>query len=238
MFAYLQIPSHGWVKTRSWTKTPDGQPGPEKLVPLEAYVLRLIRHPGVVAFLDLLEDETVFYLVMEHHGTPWYSSSNPSSPSATTSAKVLSGSDKMSSASQQHGPGITSLEHSISPSSTFSGSNSGKSNGDRDSSPPHRGSGSDYLPDISFSSEFSTSPSSSMGPPTPISGLPANLAAPPPMLRRSSCDLFECIEQHSRLPEEQARLVFGQIVEVVFYLACMGICHREPVYRPSLSMRC
>ncbi|KAK9898930.1 Pkinase-domain-containing protein [Cystobasidium minutum MCA 4210] len=143
----------------------DGQSATERLVPLEAYVLRLIRHPGVVAFLDLIEDESVFYLVMEHHGTPWQSSS--SAP------------------------------------------------------------GSDDLPDISFSSELSTSPSSSMGPPTPLSSeMPLKLA-PPPMLRRSSCDLFECIEQHTRLPEEHARLVFGQIVEVVYYLACMGICHRD-----------
>jgi serine/threonine protein kinase len=55
---------------------------------------------------------------------------------------------------------------------------------------------------------------------------PAKLA-PPPMLRRSSCDLFECIEQHSRLSEDQARFVFAQIVDVVYHLATMGICHRE-----------
>ena len=49
----------------------------------------------------------------------------------------------------------------------------------------------------------------------------------PPMLRRSSCDLFECIEQHSRLPEEQARYVFGQVVDAVWYLNQKGICHRD-----------
>lgn len=47
------------------------------------------------------------------------------------------------------------------------------------------------------------------------------------MQRRSSCDLFECIEQHSRLGEETAKYVFAQIVEVVWALGKMGICHRD-----------
>lgn len=82
---------------------------------------------------------------------------------------------------------------------------------------------------MTFSSSLSVSPSSSLGggPLTPISPLPSQLVAPPPMLRRSSCDLFECIEQHTRFPEDQARFIFGQIVDVVYHLASMGICHRE-----------
>ncbi len=55
--------------------------------------------------------------------------------------------------------------------------------------------------------------------------------APPeaevPMERRSSFDLFECIEQHSRLTEEQARWVFAQVVEAVWFLDSLGICHRD-----------
>lgn len=182
-------------------------------MPLEAYVLRIIRHPGVVAFLDLIEDDSVLYLVMEHHGTPWQSSSSTPVSSAPSSAKTMSEPDR-------EGQMISAKE--MSPTS----STSSKSSSTGAESPP-AGHASDDLPDISFSSDLSTSPSSSMGPPTPMtSEMPLKLA-PPPMLRRSSCDLFECIEQHSRLPEEHARLVFGQIVEVVYYLACMGICHRR-----------
>ncbi|KDN53562.1 kinase-like protein [Tilletiaria anomala UBC 951] len=48
-----------------------------------------------------------------------------------------------------------------------------------------------------------------------------------PMERRSSCDLFECIEQHSRLSEEQARWVFAQVIEAVWHLDSLGICHRD-----------
>ena len=137
----------------------------------------MVRHRGVVAYLDLIEDERVFYLVMEHHGSPWVipdrEGSNKSAPSTLGASP-----------------------------------------------------GTDDVPEISFGSDMSTSPGSSTGPLTPISPMPPSKLAPPPMLRRSSCDLFECIEQHSRLPEDQARFVFGQIVDVVHYLASMGICHR------------
>ena len=176
-FLLLQIPSHGWVRARGWTKMPDGRPNPsEKLVPMEAYVLRMVRHKGVVAFLDLMEDENTFYLVMEHHGTPWL----------------------LPDESEDEGRLLTS------PSAD----------------------GLAKTPEASYS-ELSVSPVSSLGPSTPVSPTPPNRLAPPPMLRRSSCDLFECIEQHSRLSEDQARYVFGQIVDVVYHLASMGICHRK-----------
>ncbi|KWU43935.1 Pkinase-domain-containing protein [Rhodotorula sp. JG-1b] len=78
-----KIPSHGWVKSRSWGETPGltQAPGP-KLVPMEAFVLRSVRHEGVVAFIDLFEDEKYFYLVMEHHGTPWEQPDRESSAAA------------------------------------------------------------------------------------------------------------------------------------------------------------
>ena len=59
-----KIPSHAWVKSRSWGDTPGlTQPSGPKLVPMEAFVLRSIRHEGVVAFIDLFEDDKYFYLV-------------------------------------------------------------------------------------------------------------------------------------------------------------------------------
>lgn len=47
--------------------------------------------------------------------------------------------------------------------------------------------------------------------------------------KRSSYDLFECIEQseRKRLTEEQARFVFRQVVDAVLYLDALGICHRD-----------
>ena len=49
----------------------------------------------------------------------------------------------------------------------------------------------------------------------------------PASRRRASHDLFECIEQSpgKRLPEHQAKLVFRQVVEAVWYLNRQGIIH-------------
>ncbi|ORZ28102.1 kinase-like domain-containing protein [Lobosporangium transversale] len=47
------------------------------------------------------------------------------------------------------------------------------------------------------------------------------------LVRRTSCDLFECIEHHSKFSEGQARMIFKQIVECVEYLNSRGICHRD-----------
>ena len=52
-------------------------------------------------------------------------------------------------------------------------------------------------------------------------------SAPPKFSRRPSPDLFECIEQskHKRLSEDEARYVFAQVVEAVYYLESQGITH-------------
>jgi hypothetical protein len=52
-------------------------------------------------------------------------------------------------------------------------------------------------------------------------------AKKPASRRRASHDLFECIEQSpgKRLPEHQAKFVFRQVVEAVWYLNRQGIVH-------------
>ncbi|KAG6812599.1 hypothetical protein H0H92_001950 [Tricholoma furcatifolium] len=47
--------------------------------------------------------------------------------------------------------------------------------------------------------------------------------------RRPSHDLFECIEQseYKRLSEKQARYVFSQVVDAVYYLDSQGVTHRD-----------
>lgn len=52
---------------------------------------------------------------------------------------------------------------------------------------------------------------------------------PPPSFarRRTSCDLFECIERHHNFDEPLARQIFKQIVECVAHLDTLGICHRD-----------
>jgi serine/threonine protein kinase len=46
-------------------------------------------------------------------------------------------------------------------------------------------------------------------------------------VRRTSCDLFECIEQHKHFEESLAKKIFKQIVDCVAYLDLVGICHRD-----------
>ncbi|OZJ06525.1 hypothetical protein BZG36_00544 [Bifiguratus adelaidae] len=50
---------------------------------------------------------------------------------------------------------------------------------------------------------------------------------PGAMTRRTSCDLFECIEEHTRFPEDTARTIFLQIVACIYYLDQIGISHRD-----------
>lgn len=79
---------------------------------------------------------------------------------------------------------------------------------------------------------LSTSPtdySYALASPT-LSPSPMNTSFPPrpaPMERRSSCDLFECIEKHSSFTDATAQYIFSQVVEVVHQLDGMGVCHRD-----------
>ncbi|GAA5877853.1 hypothetical protein JCM16303_000260 [Sporobolomyces ruberrimus] len=183
-----KIPAHGWVKSRSWGETPGltQVPGP-KLVPMEAFVLRSIRHEGVVAFIDLFEDEKYFYLVMEHHGSPWQCPEKD-----MTSRSGPSDLPGLAAASMQSSQGQAQSRYTESPQ-----------NLSPTSSP--------------------TLSSSPLPPPSPALSPPR----PAPMERRSSCDLFECIEQHSRFDNSTAKYVFAQIVEIVYALGQIGICHRD-----------
>ncbi|KAF9174858.1 hypothetical protein BGX21_001055 [Mortierella sp. AD011] len=80
---------------------------------------------------------------------------------------------------------------------------------------------------ISFQSTSSSSSSTSLS----HSGSEGDLYIEPPkpslLVRRTSCDLFECIEHHSKFSESQARTIFKQIVGCVDYLNSRGICHRD-----------
>lgn len=46
-------------------------------------------------------------------------------------------------------------------------------------------------------------------------------------VRRTSCDLFECIEQHKHFEESLAKKIFRQIADCVAYLERVGVCHRD-----------
>ncbi|KAI8379434.1 kinase-like domain-containing protein [Radiomyces spectabilis] len=52
-------------------------------------------------------------------------------------------------------------------------------------------------------------------------------ANPRLFVRRTSCDLFECIEHHRSFNEPLGRHIFRQIAECVGYLDRLGVCHRD-----------
>ncbi|KAI8918727.1 hypothetical protein BC831DRAFT_482662 [Entophlyctis helioformis] len=45
--------------------------------------------------------------------------------------------------------------------------------------------------------------------------------------KRTSCDLFECIDAHTRFPEHTARKIFAQIALVVDFMNSQGFVHRD-----------
>ncbi|GAA6010429.1 hypothetical protein JCM10207_001300 [Rhodosporidiobolus poonsookiae] len=62
-------------------------------------------------------------------------------------------------------------------------------------------------------------------PPSPVEG---SMPLPPaPLMRRSSSDLFECVERHRRFSEDIARYIFHQLVAVVYDLYKIGLMHRD-----------
>lgn len=192
-----KVPSHGWVRDPSLG-----------VIPLEAFVLRVVDHPCVVKFIELFDDEEFFYLVMEMHGTPWKAPEDlaqesvapatkpaaPSPASVTASPKVAIYAPDSSNPSESFGLSASPVNSEFDTSSSSLASTGG-----------------------SVSPSGRKSSTSSLAPPP----------RPAPLERRTSRDLFECIEQHSRFPEDRAAWVFAQIVEAVFFLDKLGICHRD-----------
>ncbi|KAG9126078.1 hypothetical protein FRC07_005003 [Ceratobasidium sp. 392] len=170
-------------------------------IPLEAVVLQLARHPGVVQFRGLYEDNLYFYLVQELHGSPW-----------------------SKNAKNQHKPG----QESDSPESKVQAQH--ESTRSKPSSPVSHYAPTQSSPLRPFTPSMSmpviptlgSSPSQDGG---PRQSLP--LLTRPQMPRRASYDLFECIEQHERLSEGQAKYIFAQVVDTVKYLDSIGITHRD-----------
>lgn len=151
-----KVPAHAWAR--------DPELGP---IPMEIYVLKHVRHPNVVGYVDFYQDETFLYLVMELHGTQWSSTAV----------------DMRASASSSHSPALSQA---------------------------------------SEDSYYSSSPRTPIDEHLPTPPSPQQMFA-----RRTSCDLFECIERHHNFDEPLAKQIFRQIVDCIAYLDTLGICHRD-----------
>ncbi|KAG6845397.1 hypothetical protein H0H87_009744 [Tephrocybe sp. NHM501043] len=175
-------------------------------LPTEIMLLSFIEHENIVQCLDVFDDSLYFYLdirddlpqIQELHGSPW----------PKYQRKPLTTSPSSSSLT----PSTPALSPSISLSSLPSSPLSSPTMVPKqlEGQQPHINPG--------LTSESSSDTST----------LP--LEAPrPEFTRRPSHDLFECIEQseHRRLSEKDARHVFAQVVNAVYYLDTQGVTHRD-----------
>ncbi|OCH95083.1 kinase-like protein [Obba rivulosa] len=171
-------------------------------VPTEVMLLSLVNHENIVKCLDLFEDEIYFYLVQELHGNPWVSRKNKKSKQATAPGKLA--------------PSPSSTP-SLTPSPSFESNNDSLPN-----TPPQvcMESPSGSHEEAGTDRQDSQQPQFFLQPPL-VPQIRPNFS------RRPSYDLFECIEQskHKRLSENQARYIFAQVVEAVYYLDNQGITH-------------
>ncbi|KAG8965714.1 hypothetical protein FRC03_000254 [Tulasnella sp. 419] len=227
-----RVPPNGWAH--------DPQLG---MVPIEVVVLRKVDHPGIIRFIEFFSDGKYCYLIQELHGSPWSKDGShkavlPSNPTPTgsmfpyvspplggPSMPAQRGSLPNIYQSPEVDRGSHQLGSPISPASMTSDLSASSGSVLSMSSPGSNRSLSipRSLDDscIPYISQFQLSPASSAA--TQHLGIPSK----PKMARRASHDLFECIEQHKRLPEGQAKFVFAQVVNIVDYLHSHGICHRD-----------
>lgn len=194
-----KVPSHGWVR--------DDEFG---AIPMEAFVLKVVDSPFVVKFVDLFDDDQFFYLVMEHHGSPW---------------KAPEAGEKKGAKVVDEGVAVNQNVQLTLPTSTVMKATMSQPNAFPLLSSTVLSPSVAVFPPESDVPVFTESPSTS--PKSVKDALTAPSPRPAAMERKSSCDLFECIEQHSKLGEDKARWVFAQIVEAVYYLDKRGICHRD-----------
>ncbi|RXW21292.1 hypothetical protein EST38_g4550 [Candolleomyces aberdarensis] len=168
-------------------------------LPIEVVLLSYVKHESIVRCLDVFEDSRYFYLVQELHGSPWNRSEGFAlHPSSPNSAGSTS-STSLSTPALSPSSSETSLVH-------------------EPQTPPNP-----YLALPVSVADHSLSEGSVGEEPG------AKEECQTGVCRRPSYDLFECIEQseQKRLSEDQARYVFGQVVDAVHYLDSLGICHRD-----------
>lgn len=227
-----KVPDHAW-----WDDEVFGR------IPTEVMIMSLVEHENIVKCLDVFEDELYFYLVsrlfylnccrqlialqvQELHGTPWISRKKKQ-PKQISAPGKLAPSPTLSTPSLTPSP---STDADVSLPSTPPQVSVELVAHDSD---PHPCA----APEPQIVSDGPTSCSAMVveesaddvqkeqnkDQPSQAFLQPVR----PSFSRRPSYDLFECIEQskHKRLSENNARYIFAQVVEAVYYLNSQGITH-------------
>lgn len=203
------------------------------VIPLEIYLLRQMKHDNIVGFIDFFEDDQFFYLVTELHGTPWTDSSNTNINGCGDASDVTSSSSPTSLAPLSASSSLSLPRCSSTKSSLLSSVSTLLSVDQQHQCNPVMVSTSASSNSISsFSSPLTASSSSSrlsLSRPFSSEIINAQPQTQPRsyLRRRSSCDLFECIEQHSHLSEQLAKKIFRQIISAIHYMHGLGIVHRD-----------
>lgn len=152
-----KIPKENWISSEELG-----------VAPIEIHVLRTLRHPGVIEYLDHFFEEEYVVLVTEHWGAEW----TPSNP------KLNARSNPNLRAAQ---PAPKSLEQSTNINENCS----------------------------------------------PLLRLTAEQQQEIAAHRKVACDLFECIDAHTRMDEDVAKFIFAQLAITIHYLHSQNIAHRD-----------
>ncbi|KAI8987926.1 kinase-like domain-containing protein [Mycotypha africana] len=211
-----KLPSVNWVQC----------PLTGNVLPLEIYALKSVKHPNIIQFLDYYEDPIYFYLVMEIHGSQWQHQEVESI--TTTSSSETNVSYATTSDLSDHPP-PPELSESKSTTTMASGRSSNSSSSMISSSSSSNSDNDDFdefEAKDNESDEMSNNHMHYKAKSDTINRSPMTSSVRQ-FVRRTSCDLFECIEQHKQFEEPLAKYIFKQVVDCVAYLEYVGLCHRD-----------
>ncbi|KAI0958447.1 hypothetical protein AcV7_004268 [Taiwanofungus camphoratus] len=213
-----KVPDHAWWEDEAFGR-----------IPTEVMLITLVDHENVVKCLDLFEDEVYFYMVQELHGTPWVSKKKKKEKQVTAPGKLVVPSPS-STPSLTPSPSFESTAESTlntPPQVCIENVDASLSSSQQQAPAGHDPAGSLVISPHNPPGALPDMDAKELPPAQSPCVARLQMQMRPNFSRRASHDLFECIEQskHKRLSENQARYVFAQVVEAVYYLDSQGITH-------------
>ncbi|KAJ3100962.1 hypothetical protein HDU96_010177 [Phlyctochytrium bullatum] len=218
-----KIPSTSWAKDRDLG-----------VVPMEVFILKNIRHPNVIGYRDFFKDDRCVYLVTDRFGASAAGKQRAASASPAVGAPPPVSRDPptttaASAPSSLHAspiprPGNLAPTRPVPPIVTGASLLGSGVLPSPCSSPTTVGAPAAGPVAAGATAAAPVSPVSLASPVVPPKDEEEGEPKQPP---KRTMDLFECIEKRDRLPEAQARFVFGQVAAAVRYLHGKNVVHRD-----------